>query len=221
VTYNDQEQPGTPAECVEFTAPEQTNGARLILVLGGARSGKSIFAEKLAISSGQSVAFIATAIANDEEMQARIARHRATRSQEWPTVEESLDLVGAVQHASQLADVLLLDCLTLWTANWLAHQPVNNQEKKAAADMLFGESAIEEVEAMLRALRSLPAHKTLIAISNEVGLGIVPAYPLGRVYRDTLGYINQHLASAAHRVYLMVAGIAVDLKRLQEEAAGF
>ena len=194
-------------------------GARLILVLGGARSGKSTFAEKLAASSRSSVAFIATATASDEEMQARIARHRAERPQTWHTIEEPLDLAGALQRASALADVLLLDCLTLWASNWLMQQPrLPLEGQQVISDPLFGEHALKEIEAMLRVLRSLPAHQSLIVVSNEVGMGLVPEYPLGRVYRDTLGYANQHLARAAERVYLLVAGIAVDLKRLQAEA---
>src|SRR5213082_589447 len=92
---------------------------KLVLVLGGARSGKSAFAEQLAASSGRRVAFIATATAGDDEMRARIARHRASRSPEWLTIEEPLQLAGAVRRAAELADVLLLDCITLWLANWM------------------------------------------------------------------------------------------------------
>jgi adenosylcobinamide kinase/adenosylcobinamide-phosphate guanylyltransferase len=95
-------------------------------------------------------------------------------------------------------------------------QAEGDYANEADSTSLFGESALAEIEEMLRVLRSLPAQKKLIAISNEVGLGVVPAYPLGRVYRDTLGYINQHLARAAERVYMLVAGIAINLKRLQE-----
>ena len=214
---NDREQSISSFERAD-TGTSESSGARLILILGGARSGKSTFAEKLAIKSGKSVAFIATASAGDEEMRARIARHRAERPQGWHTLEESLDLAGAVQRASAQADVIVLDCLTLWTSNWLIQQPDFNQDAELALNPFLGESALKEVEAMLRVMRSLPAHQTLIAISNEVGLGLVPAYPLGRVYRDTLGYVNQRLSRAAERVYLMVAGLAVDLKRLQEEA---
>lgn len=201
----------------DHSAPS-TAGARLVLILGGARSGKSTFAERLAASSGQSVTFIATATASDEEMAARIARHRAERSQEWHTIEEPLDLASAVRQASECADVLLLDCLTLWTSNWLFQQPGIMQQEKQATAPLFDKSALQAIEEILTVVRTLPAHKTLIAVSNEVGFGIVPAYPLGRVYRDTLGYVNQRMAQAASRVYLLVAGIAVDLKRLQEEA---
>src|SRR5258708_7733321 len=203
---------------MQDNAPEPISGARLILVLGGARSGKSTFAEKLAASSHQSVVFIATATADDAEMQARIERHRETRPQFWQTLEEPLDLSGAIYRASQLADVLLLDCLTLWTSNWLFQQPDLVTEESIASEQLFATSALKEIDSLLAVLRTLPANKTLIVISNEVGLGIVPAYPLGRLYRDTLGYVNQRLAGVAERVYFMIAGIAVDVKRLQEEA---
>jgi adenosylcobinamide kinase / adenosylcobinamide-phosphate guanylyltransferase len=200
---------------------QQESGARLLLILGGARSGKSTFAEKLALQSGQSVALIATATAEDEEMHARIVRHQAARPSSWQTIEEPLDLSGAVRRASELANVMLLDCLTLWTSNWLLRQTAGLDADMVASDQLFGAEALQEIEKLLETLRTLPASKTLLAISNEVGLGIVPAYALGRVYRDTLGYINQRLASAAERVYLLVAGIAVDVKRLQEEASLF
>jgi adenosylcobinamide kinase / adenosylcobinamide-phosphate guanylyltransferase len=218
VEKNDQGQHISPAEQADSPVTLEASGARLILILGGARSGKSTFAERLALKSGKSVAFIATATAGDEEMRARIARHQAERPQGWHTLEEPLDLAGAVQRASARGDVLLLDCLTLWTSNWLLQQHDFTQDEQPAINPFLGESALKEVEAMLQVLRSLPSRQTLIAISNEVGLGLVPAYPLGRVYRDTLGYVNQRLARAAERVYLMVASIAVDLKRFQEEA---
>jgi adenosylcobinamide kinase / adenosylcobinamide-phosphate guanylyltransferase len=203
-----------------ITPSEQTVTTRLIVILGGARSGKSAFAERLAASSGRTVAFIATAIAGDDEMRERIARHRASRPQEWHTLEEPLDLAGAVRIASNLAEVLLLDCITLWLANWLFQQYGTNAEEEFASSALFDEGALKkEVGALLEAVSFLAPNKTLIVVTNEVGLGIVPAYPLGRVYRDALGYVNQCLARAANRVYLMVAGIAVDIKRLHEEAS--
>src|SRR6266567_8957590 len=112
------------------TPPPST--PRLILILGGARSGKSTFAERLAASSGRNVAFIATATASDEDMRQRIARHRASRPQDWHTLEEPLDLVAAVKHASNLADVMLLDCMTLWLANWLGQRGDINLEQDAS-----------------------------------------------------------------------------------------
>ncbi len=203
---------------------EQMVTPRLIVILGGARSGKSAFAERLAASSGQSVAFIATATAGDDEMRERIARHRATRPKGWHTIEEPLDLAGAVRQAAELADVVLLDCVTLWLGNVLLQESGEYEKDGEEAEFhttgrLFDERALKECEALLAVVKSLGPNKTLIVVTNEVGLGVVPAYPLGRLYRDTLGYVNQRLAQAADRVYLMVAGMAVDLKRLHEEAS--
>ena len=207
------------------SSTRQTVPPRLIVILGGARSGKSAFAERLAANSGRSVAFIATATAGDDEMRERIARHRASRPKGWHTLEEPLGLARAVHRAAELADVLLLDCMTLWLGNVLLHES-GRREKDEEAEVefhttggLFDEVALKEIEALLSAVKLLGPNKTLIVVSNEVGLGIVPAYPLGRLYRDTLGYVNQRLAQAADRVYLMVAGMAVDIKRLHEEAS--
>ncbi len=203
---------------------EQIIPPRLILILGGARSGKSTFAERLAAGSEKTVAFIATATDSDEEMHQRIVRHKASRPQDWHTIEEPLDLVSAVQQALELADLALLDCLTLWLGNMLLQkqETVQSDEQEQAelrisSDQL-NELALQHIEELLAKLQNAGAGKTLIAVSNEVGLGIVPAYPLGRIYRDTLGYVNQRLAQNADRVYLMVAGIAVDIKRLHQEA---
>ena len=103
-----------------ITSTEKTTTPRLVLIIGGARSGKSSFAEQLAASSERPVAFIATATAGDDEMRERIARHRASRPRQWHTLEEPLDLSGATRRASALADVLLLDCVTLWLGNVLS-----------------------------------------------------------------------------------------------------
>jgi adenosylcobinamide kinase / adenosylcobinamide-phosphate guanylyltransferase len=208
-----------------ITSTEKTTTPRLVLIIGGARSGKSSFAEQLAASSERSVAFIATAMAGDDEMRERIARHRASRPRQWHTLEEPLDLSGAARRASALADVLLLDCVTLWLGNVLSqaskqYEKDNKEvEELSPPGRLFDESALKEIEALLTVVKELAPGKTLIVVTNEVGLGVVPAYPLGRLYRDTLGYVNQQLARAADRVYLMVAGIAVDIKRLNEEAS--
>lgn len=204
---------------------EKTIPPRLILILGGARSGKSTFAERLTTSSGRTAAFIATATADDDEMRARIARHRASRSREWHTIEEPLDLAGAVRQAYKLADVLLLDCVTLWLGNMLSQESGQSEsDDKGKGELritsnLFDEWPLKQIEELLAVVQSAGPNKTLIVVTNEVGLGVVPAYPLGRVYRDTLGYVNQRLAQAADRVYLMVAGMAVDIKRLHEEAS--
>ena len=204
---------------------EKTIPPQLILILGGARSGKSAFAERLAASSGRTVTYIATATAGDDEMRTRIAHHRASRPREWHTIEEPLDLAGAVRQAYRFADVLLLDCVTLWLGNMLSQEPGQREnddksiEELRIRSNLFDEACLKQVDALLAVVQSAELNKTLIVVTNEVGLGVVPAYPLGRVYRDTLGYVNQRLAQAADRVYLMMAGMAVDIKRLHEEAS--
>jgi adenosylcobinamide kinase/adenosylcobinamide-phosphate guanylyltransferase len=195
--------------------------SRLVLILGGARSGKSTFAERLARDSNRSVAFIATALANDDDMRNRIEHHRAVRPISWHTIEEPLYLTKAVNQAATRADVLLIDCMTTWLANWLFAQEGADQLDDTAISALHYDSALREVDALLQTAASLDASKTLIIVTNEVGLGIVPAYPLGRIYRDVLGLVNQRIAAAASRVYLMVAGLGVDIKRLHKEAMLF
>lgn len=209
---NEQEKPSAS------TSPITSSSPRLVVVLGGARSGKSAFAEKLALNSSCSVAFIATALASDDDMRDRIARHRAARPTSWHTIEEPLHLVQAMQRAAAQADVLLLDCMTTWLGNWLFSQEGADQLDDAAISAYHYDSALREVDALLQVVASLGAGKTLIIVTNEVGLGIVPAYALGRVYRDVLGLVNQRIAAVATRVYLMVAGLGVDIKRLHEEA---
>lgn len=191
--------------------------ARLLLILGGARSGKSSFAEQLALTSGQMVAFIATATASDEDMRIRIAHHRSSRPANWTTIEEPLDLVGAVKQAAEVADVVLLDCMTLWLSNFFWRDGEVNFDENPAISTQFNDETLAEVERLLTTLTSLEG-KIVIIVSNEIGLGIVPEYAVSRAYRDILGRVNQRLAHQAERVYLMIAGLAVDIKRLHEAA---
>ncbi|GCE03342.1 bifunctional adenosylcobinamide kinase/adenosylcobinamide-phosphate guanylyltransferase [Dictyobacter aurantiacus] len=194
-------------------------GPGLVLLLGGARSGKSTFAERLATKSGRSVAFIATAIAIDEDMRDRIARHQSSRPADWRTIEEPLHLAAALRQAAAAADVVILDCLTVWLSNWLFSQDNSAQlENDNTISARHYAGALQEIDALLQAVSELEPGKTLVVVSNEVGLGIVPAYALGRIYRDVLGLVNQRIAAAATRVYLMVAGLGVDIKRLDEAA---
>jgi adenosylcobinamide kinase/adenosylcobinamide-phosphate guanylyltransferase len=185
--------------------------ATLTLILGGARSGKSTYAELLAPRLGQRVLYVATAKALDDEMRARVANHRARRPADWLTLEAPL-VVGAALRASPYAaeaDVILLDCLTLLVSNVMLSGGPDLPEP----DVDTAWAGIQaEVEALLEAQRSLGAH--LIVVSNEVGLGVVPPYSLGRTYRDCLGRANQVLARIADRVILLVAGLPVDLKAL-------
>lgn len=190
--------------------------AQLTFILGGARSGKSRFALRLAATSKRSVAFIATATASDQEMVERIRRHRAERPGDWYTFEEPLRLGWAIQQAASVADVLLLDCLTLWLSNLLLSQGRAESEIAPVSPELEAH-VLGEVERLLQAARALRPDQQLIVVSNEVGLGIVPFSPLGRGYRDLLGLVNQRLARAAARAYFLIAGLPLDLKRWQAE----
>ena len=183
----------------------------LTLLLGGARSGKSTYAESLAPKLGHRVLYVATAEALDDEMRARAAAHRAQRPPDWPTLEAPLNVGAALRispHAMD-ADVILLDCLTLLVSNIILAGGPDAPEPDVDAAW----DAVEaELLALLEAYRRLGAH--LIIVSNEVGLGVVPPYSLGRTYRDCLGRANQTLARMADRAILMVAGLPVDLKAL-------
>lgn len=173
----------------------------LVLLIGGARSGKSALAVRLASGQQAPVVLVATAQAGDEEMSARIARHRHERPDSWETIEEPLDLCQAIERVDA-GHCLIVDCLTLWTANALDRLgPVGAEARASAA-------------AEAAAARPGPT----IAISNEVGLGLVPDNPLGREYRDLLGRVNAIWAAAAERALLLVAGRAVDLQRVDSIA---
>lgn len=176
---------------------------KLILILGGARSGKSTYAEKLAAEWGPRVLYIATAEARDEEMVQRIAAHRLSRPVTWRTLEAPHHVGAALTTVKDSLDVLLLDCLTLLVSNIIL--------SKEGEPQAVIEAAVQaELEAILAAQVRLNA--PLIVVSNEVGLGLVPPYPLGRVYRDVLGRANQYLAAQANRVIFMVAGLPLTLK---------
>lgn len=174
----------------------------LILILGGARSGKSSFAERLA-RRGRRVLFVATAEAHDQDMKRRIAAHRERRPAGWDTLEEPLDLVAALRPVLHRYDTFLLDCLTLWASNLLLEEPGHT-----AASSRIQDSARQLMDLIQE------SHATWILVSNQVGQGIVPSSSLGRSYRDALGRVNQLAASRADRVYLMTAGLALELKSL-------
>lgn len=177
----------------------------LTLITGGARSGKSHFAEQLAAAGGPSVWFVATAEARDEDMTARIARHRAERPATWHTLEEPRHLAHALAHLSAQhppADVVVLDCVTLWVTNLLLHPETT------------WDTAWAELEALLAWSAEQPPGTTLLVVTNEVGLGIVPADALSRTFRDWLGRFNQRLAAEAESVYLLLSGLPIDVKRL-------
>jgi adenosylcobinamide kinase/adenosylcobinamide-phosphate guanylyltransferase len=164
------------------------------LILGGARSGKSSYAEHLAEARQGACVYLATAAASDAEMAARIALHRQRRGARWTTHEEPLDLAGALAQASKPDSAVVVDCLTLWLSNVMhAELDVENQ-----------------CESLCAALSGLPG--PVILVSNEVGLGIVPDNALARRFRDAAGRLNQAVAAAAGRVVFVAAGLPLILK---------
>lgn len=166
------------------------------LILGGVRSGKSRVAERLAMASGLPVTYIATATAGDEEMRTRIDHHRAQRPEAWQVVEEPLALAAALRAHAATGHYLLVDCLTLWLTNLLCSDDAG--------------ALAREREALLATLPSLPGD--IILVSNETGLGIVPADPLSRRFRDEAGRLHQVLAALCDRVIFTVAGLPQVLK---------
>ncbi len=164
----------------------------LTLVLGGARSGKSLYAERLIAAVPPPWVYVATAQAFDDEMVLRIAQHRARRAEGWETVEAPLDLAGALMAASDRP--VLVDCLTLWLTN-----------------LMLGGHDIAAATAGLDAALDARAAPTVL-VANEVGLGIVPDNALARAFRDAAGRLNQHLAARADTVLFMVAGLPMRVK---------
>jgi adenosylcobinamide kinase / adenosylcobinamide-phosphate guanylyltransferase len=171
---------------------------KVTLVLGGARSGKSRFAEGLLAARPGRPVYLATAQAGDAEMAARIRRHRARRGDAWTTLEEPLDLPRALASATRDNAAVLVDCLTLWLSNLMAAD--RNVER--------------ETQALLDVLPKLQA--PVVFVSNEVGLGIVPDNALARAFRDHAGFLHQAIAAAADRVYFIAAGLPLLLKKEEQ-----
>ena len=178
----------------------------LTLITGGARSGKSSFAENLAKQCNR-VLFVATAEALDDDMARRIEAHRSSRPAEWDTLEEPRNLADAIRdtmsHDASMYDTVVVDCLTMWVSNLL----------------LFYEGKLDTEAKIISAATDLlevcdASSARWIVVTNEVGLGIVPSSSLGRAYRDALGRVNSLVASRADKVYLMAAGLALELKAL-------
>ena len=178
----------------------------LILVLGGARSGKSTFAQNLAQQMGeQNVVFVATAEARDEEMRLRIEKHRQKRPAGWRTLEARRHVGQEVKEADSSEKVVLVDCMTVLVSNRLI-------EYEDAFVPEVEATVMEEVDALISCAKKVSG--AVIVVSNEVGMGLVPPYPLGRAYRDLLGKSNQVLAAEADHVYLLVGGLPLDIKGL-------
>lgn len=186
---------------------------RMVLVLGGARSGKSSFAQGLAAASGRRVCFLATADPGDEEMEKRIRRHREERPMGWVTLE----LADGV-HLPELpgeGDLVLMDCFTVYLSNLMARAgldwPVEEEGLMPEEEVLRLMDEVEE-EALGLVDRLREAAAELIVVANEVGMGVVPPFRLGRVFRDLAGRLNQGLAERADAAYLVAAGLPLRLK---------
>jgi adenosylcobinamide kinase / adenosylcobinamide-phosphate guanylyltransferase len=170
---------------------------QIILITGGARSGKSTYAEQRAGELGSRRLYLATAEAKDEEMALRIAEHQKRRGNRWVTIEEPIELADVLLARRNQIDCAVVDCLTLWLSNLVLHRDA--------------EFAVEKVEALVETLPQLDFH--VVLVTNEVGWGIVPDNPLARQFRDLAGWANQQIATVATEVILMVAGIPMVAKK--------
>ena len=171
------------------------------LVLGGARSGKSHYAEQLALTSHKEVIYIATGSAGDDEMQARIEKHQADRPKHWQTIEEPILLADVIERYANTRHCLLVDCLTLWLSNILFDSHGNYQE----------DVFLQQKQALLNELPHL--HSDIILVSNEVGSGIIPMDSMSRRFVDEAGRLHQQLAKLCSHVTLVTAGLAQQLKQ--------
>jgi len=189
---------------------------RLILITGGARSGKSVFAEKMAAASGKKVIYLATATIGDEEMLQRVERHRRRRPPEWVTIEEPLEVAGIISENNDPGRLILVDCLALLVNNLL----FQDRDLPAGENFEFSSHDKERVLSAIRRLSRVAGEvmADVVLVTNEVGWGLVPSYPAGRVYRDLLGLANQQMACVADAVYLVVSGLAVEIKSLGEKS---
>jgi adenosylcobinamide kinase/adenosylcobinamide-phosphate guanylyltransferase len=176
--------------------------ARTLFITGGARSGKSLFAEQTALGFGTPLCYLATAQLLDEEMGERIAQHQHRRGNAWQTVEESLHLPQALARCDGSYQAILVDCLTLWISNLLLRCVDTGEDA--------GDRIIDEVRRLTATLRDM--RTPVIFVANEVGMGIVPDNRLGRLFRDIAGQTNQILAATADEAWLVVSGIPLRLK---------
>lgn len=182
--------------------------SKVIVIIGGARSGKSKFAQEIALKSGQPVLFVATAEAGDEEMRQRIEEHRKVRPATWDILEATTHVGSQISKKAGEAQTVLIDCITLLINNiFLQYSEHTGQEIDA---IRVEKEVIAEIDELVHCINQIDA--SFIIVTNEVGLGLVPANKLGRLYRDLLGRANQMLAQHADEVYLMVSGIPLLIK---------
>lgn len=184
---------------------------KCILLIGGARSGKSRFAQELARESGGSVLFVATAEAGDDEMRIRIEDHKRERPSGWSTLEVAVSVGGRIRSEIGSNRLVIVDCITLLVNNIFNEYCPKTEETIDAS--LMEKQVLGEIGGLIECMRT--AEAGFIVVTNEVGLGLVPADKMSRLYRDLLGKANQMLAEYADEVYLMVAGLPVPVKPLK------
>ena len=182
--------------------------SQIILCSGGARSGKSEFAERLALATKGLKAYVATGQAFDEEMVDRIKKHQERRGKIWNNFEVPLHLADEWENISQSADVILIDCLTMFTTNhMMAYGFIRGQEDANRLE----QTILSELDTLLDSIQSCEG-KTVIFVTNEIGLGIVPDNKLARYFRDIAGRVNRAVASVADKLYLTISGVTIELK---------
>ena len=182
--------------------------SQIILCSGGARSGKSEFAERLALATKGRKAYVATGQAFDEEMVDRIKKHQERRGKIWNNFEVPLHLADEWENISQSADVILIDCLTMFTTNhMMAYGSIRGQEDANRLE----QTILSELDTLLDSIQSCEG-KTVIFVTNEIGLGIVPDNKLARYFRDIAGRVNRAVASVADKLYLTISGVTIELK---------
>lgn len=183
----------------------------IILVTGGARSGKSAFAERYVATHGRRIAYIATAQVLDDEMRYRVELHKRRRPETWRTYEAPFAAEQAIAKAASDRDTILFDCVTIYLSNLIC----SFSEEQIADEALVHAQADAAIDRLIAAVRA--GGVRCVFVTNEVGAGIVPEHRLSRLYRDAAGRANQRLAQEAEAVYLTVAGIPVNLRKLAEE----
>jgi adenosylcobinamide kinase/adenosylcobinamide-phosphate guanylyltransferase len=181
---------------------------KVILVIGGARSGKSTFAQELARKMEVPVLFVATAEAGDEDMQQRIENHKRERPVNWRTLETTQHVGNRIELEAGNIQVIILDCITLLVNN--IFNLYSEQDLEQIEESVLENRVTAEINELIECTRKVDA--SFIIVSNEVGLGLVPGNRIGRLYRDLLGRANQRLAGMADEVYLMVAGLPMKIK---------
>ncbi|AAK79351.1 adenosylcobinamide kinase/adenosylcobinamide-phosphate guanylyltransferase [Clostridium acetobutylicum] len=183
---------------------------KLIFITGGARSGKSSYAEKLAISLGGDILYIATSKPFDEEMKERVKKHRERRPKNWGTLEAYKDFDSKLLIETKGKSGVLLDCITNMVTN-LIFEKLPSEENITTRDAEKVQKYVEdEIEKLIRVIENIDM--PFIIVTNEVGMSLVPEYPLGRLFRDIAGFVNQMLAKKADEVYLCISGIPMKIK---------